>query len=137
MKGIIVKPVFILTKDLKSGRRPSKLVPDALDCYIDEIVEESILDLSTKSKSIVNRIFVGSADGGKYCDVGWQLNDDIHYCTLCKASFGMFTYKHHCKGCGNIVCESCSANQTIISELQSLGTPFRTCNLCFFGQVHL
>lgn len=134
MKGIIVKPIFILKKDFKSGRRPSKLVPDAVDVYIDDIIEESIIDISTKNKQIVNRIFVGSADGGKYTDVGWQLNDDVHFCMLCKTSFGMFTYKHHCKGCGNIVCQSCSESRAYINEIQSMGA-LRVCNLCYFGQV--
>lgn len=134
MKGIIIKPIFILKKDYKSGRRPSKLVPDALDVYIDDIVEESIIDINTKNKIIVNRIFVGSNDGGNYTNVGWLLNDDIHYCMLCRTSFGMFTYKHHCKACGNIVCQACSENRAYIFEIQSLGM-FRTCNLCYFGQV--
>jgi hypothetical protein len=134
MKGIITKPIFVLKKDWKSGRRPSKLVPEALDCYIDDIVEETTIDMNTKGLQIVNRVFVGSDDGGNYCNVGWLLNDDITYCMLCKTPFGLLTYKHHCKACGNVVCESCSADKAYIFELQSLA-PLRTCNLCFFGQV--
>ncbi len=134
MKGAIIQPIFVLNKE-KNARRPSNLIPGALDCYIDDIVEESVLlDPSNPVKTTVHRIFVGSGDGGAYCDVGWVLNDDATHCMLCRSIFGMFSYKHHCKACGNVICQGCSSNAAYVFEIQSQGL-LRACNLCYFGQV--
>lgn len=62
----------------------------------------------------------------------------LDYCMVCSTSFGIFTYKHICRACGNIVCSSCSPSSAMIQELSgpSAGNcgPQRVCSLCFWGQ---
>jgi hypothetical protein len=81
----------------------------------------------------VRRIFVNGPDSGAYASLGWILAADIDNCGICGAPFGLWTHKHHCKGCGNIVCASCSPDDVIIEELEQCG-PKRVCNQCYWGQ---
>jgi len=38
-----------------------------------------------------------------YSNVGWIINSEVSNCMVCTTEFGMFTYQHHCKACGNVV----------------------------------
>lgn len=81
----------------------------------------------------VRRVFVDGPDSGLYASVGWILTADIDNCGICGTSFGLWTHKHHCKSCGNIICASCSPDDVIIEQLEECG-PKRVCNQCFWGQ---
>ena len=39
--------------------------------------------------------------------------------------------KHHCRCCGNIICDSCSPNLVVIYELNDL---VKVCIQCYWGQ---
>ena len=83
----------------------------------------------------LRRIFIKTVDSGEYGNVGWMLNEDVNRCTICAKAFGIFRYKHHCRACGNIVCNICSKNNVIVDLLVSLG-PVRVCDQCCWGQVY-
>lgn len=138
MKAVITKPLHVLRKDYdtaKHGRKSSTLTPDIPNVVIDGIVDEDfVLDPLAGRKKVIHRIFAKSIEAPDYIDVGWILNDDVDICMLCRQSpFGMFSYKHHCKACGNIFCSECAQSTAPIKELRGLGA-FRVCNLCFYGQ---
>ena len=134
MKSIITLTMYTLKRDKEAsnnGKKSSKLT-DLIDVSIREITEESLRTLKGMKK--IRRIFINSPDGGDYTGLGWIINDDIDNCMLCNAEFGYTTYKHHCKGCGSVVCHGCSPNKAIVFEISSVGE-LRVCHLCFFGQV--
>ena len=152
LKQIITKPIFILRKDfnqnMKSGRQATNISQDIPDVYIMDIQEESIA-MKNGSKQTVHRIFVDineesarnnrnkvhfSRSSTTYNHVGWILNEDLEICMLCKTSFSMFKTKHHCKACGNLVCQTCADQFVNIDEIQDLG-PLRVCMMCDYGQV--
>jgi hypothetical protein len=59
--------------------------------------------------------------------VTWQQDEDCPTCTLCSASFGAFTWRHHCRWCGCVVCNSCSPSR----EVKRLGDVLqRVCTKC-------
>ncbi len=37
--------------------------------------------------------------------VWWVQDSDVAQCMICSREFGMTFRKHHCRGCGNIICE--------------------------------
>ncbi len=68
---------------------------------------------------------------------GWVVNGDARKCMRCKKkSFGMFTWKHHCRLCGDVVCGSCS-NKSL--NLNTVNHPLgkledgksRVCKCCY------
>ena len=85
----------------------------------------------------IRRVFVRTQDSNDYAKLGWVLLEDIDCCMVCLTSFQGVIYnhsKHHCKACGNVVCENCADSYSLIKELRS-DVPERVCQICYFGQV--
>ena len=38
----------------------------------------------------------------------WVPDHSRDNCKICKQAFGMFRWRHHCRQCGNLVCDACS-----------------------------
>lgn len=134
MKQVVTKPVYVLKKDMvasKGGKKMSTLV-DVVDCYISDITDEKVFVNGVEHR--IKRLFIHSSDSGDYAFVGWVINSEMNYCMVCSTAFGMFTYQHHCKACGNIVCDTCSQSRAPIAEIEALG-PKRVCLQCYWGQV--
>lgn len=81
---------------------------------------------------IVHREFVRY--NSKFMGVGLIVDKDINNCMICNAEFGILLHKHHCRCCGNLVCDTCSPSCVEIYEMRKLG-PQRVCNQCYWGQV--
>jgi hypothetical protein len=39
--------------------------------------------------------------------IHWQDKRSTNLCTKCRVPFGIFNYRHHCRGCGYIFCSTC------------------------------
>jgi hypothetical protein len=61
----------------------------------------------------------------------WKPDHLVNECMQCKAKFGLFNRKHHCRVCGGIFCGTCSTRKLV--TLGS-GDPKRVCDTCFQGQ---
>lgn len=134
MKLIVTKPVYVLKKDMvasKGGKKMSAL-SEVSDSYISDITDEKVYVNGVEHR--IKRLFIQSSDSGLYAGVGWVLNTEMNFCMVCSVAFGMFTYQHHCKACGNIVCDNCSLNRAQIAELEGVGVK-RVCLQCYWGQV--
>ncbi len=62
-------------------------------------------------------------------------------CALCPNTFGVFTRKHHCRRCGEIVCADCSKHTKVVrfpavipKSTEPEKQPVRVCDLCFNTQ---
>ncbi|KAJ5069294.1 faciogenital dysplasia protein [Anaeramoeba ignava] len=58
----------------------------------------------------------------------WIPDKDKLYCQICDIYFTTFVRKHHCRVCGDIICNSCSKTRLIIQEINS--KPVRVCDNC-------
>ncbi|KAJ1426273.1 hypothetical protein B484DRAFT_84916 [Ochromonadaceae sp. CCMP2298] len=65
-------------------------------------------------------------------DTPWVLNDQYKECMRCDVSFGVFHFKHHCRGCGWLVCHGCAKTRTTIAALPEPNGS-RTCKTCLSG----
>ncbi|KAK2466324.1 hypothetical protein APHAL10511_001966 [Amanita phalloides] len=44
----------------------------------------------------------------------WERDEEVSNCRDCKRRFGFLTRKHHCRKCGLIFCDNCSAFRTLL-----------------------
>jgi hypothetical protein len=82
----------------------------------------------------VRRVFVRDENALEYRYIGWVVDEDCDFCFICANEYSLFNRRHHCRVCGDLVCEDCSTGQVYISECHYLGL-VRACNYCYFGQV--
>eukprot|EP01036_Dinobryon_divergens_P031026 gene31026-40361_t len=68
----------------------------------------------------------------------WESNESSTGCFLCGSSWGTFSNRrHHCRRCGKLVCEACSANRVapeLISKdekMKASNNPKRVCDSCY------
>ncbi|XP_066922392.1 FYVE, RhoGEF and PH domain-containing protein 4-like isoform X1 [Clytia hemisphaerica] len=57
----------------------------------------------------------------------WVKDDNVSMCMLCAFKFGLINRKHHCRGCGRVVCGKCSAYKAHLSYADAL---LRVCYSC-------
>ena len=133
LKSNVVKPGSELHSKLESRLTVTDInsLNDAIIYYEDE---EIIVHGKPRN---VRRLYVSKADSD-HDGVGWIINEDITVCMVCAQAFGFFRWAHHCRSCGNLVCNSCSPETAVIFELQEAG-PVRVCIQCYWGQdpVHV
>jgi hypothetical protein len=60
----------------------------------------------------------------------WQPDRECHSCQICKTGFGFFTRRHHCRSCGQIICDSCSKHNFLLPHVNK-DKPVRACDRCF------
>ena len=100
------------------------------------VISNEIIRVIGKDR-IVRRVYIHSKDSKKYLEynrVGWMLTEDVNECVVCSVPFSRDVWRHHCRACGNVVCNNCSRNRCVIKEIQIIG-PVRVCCQCFWGQV--
>ena len=77
--------------------------------------------------------------------VVWKPDSSATQCPHCDSQFGFIfgPKKHHCRKCGDVVCNECSKQRVRENEIFSDGnaTPTRVCDICFSqdlrkGQSH-
>lgn len=60
----------------------------------------------------------------------WK-SDEGKTCQLCDVEFGVvFPRRHHCRACGDLVCDDCSLNTFSATE-EVLASTHRMCDVCF------
>lgn len=78
--------------------------------------------------TVIRRIYVKCSDSKKLSEVGWVINDKLSFCLECLKEFGLWG-RHHCRGCGQLVCSECSSHFAPLSECSELGK-LRMCAKC-------
>ena len=97
---------------------------------------ESEREIVRGDKRNVQRLYIHTKDSGKYSDVGWVVNDGVEDCMMCGETFGLLLFRHHCRSCGNLLCDACCPYRARIEELNTSGevTSHRVCRLCYWDQ---
>nr|XP_042900989.1 early endosome antigen 1 [Parasteatoda tepidariorum]XP_042900990.1 early endosome antigen 1 [Parasteatoda tepidariorum] len=58
----------------------------------------------------------------------WADDSEVTHCTACGKLFTVTIRKHHCRNCGNIFCNECSAKSATVASSKK---PVRVCDVCF------
>lgn len=45
----------------------------------------------------------------------WERNEQVVQCRSCERWFNFFTRRHHCRRCGQVICDHCSLNRALLS----------------------
>jgi hypothetical protein len=98
------------------------------------IRKTNLLLHTTPQPFFVRRVYLRTINFLEYRYVGWVLDDDVILCMICSSEFSLFNRRHHCRVCGDLVCDTCSEQTIFITECRDCG-PVRVCNCCFYGQV--
>ena len=78
-------------------------------------------------REIVQRAYL-RVPGENYT-AGWVLDDEVSSCMQCAKDFSLFRGKHHCRHCGDIICDNCSKTRIVLSNIKSSKAQ-RVCNVC-------
>ena len=60
----------------------------------------------------------------------WTPDHLIINCCVCDLEFGTRIYKHHCRSCGQGVCEDCSKERRVVPD-KGWDYAVRVCDECF------
>lgn len=118
------KAVAVPFADLKAGKANSLQV-DSIRQVTSTIENDSV---------IVKRVFIDTPKSDRFLEVGWVLNEGISCCLGCHKDFSTFTRRHHCRGCGTLMCKSCSY-YAMIDGFPTIGKQI-VCSRCF-GAVRI
>ncbi|KFM78396.1 Early endosome antigen 1, partial [Stegodyphus mimosarum] len=58
----------------------------------------------------------------------WADDAEVTHCTACGKLFTVTIRKHHCRNCGNIFCNECSAKTATVASSKR---PVRVCDVCY------
>merc|ERR1712190_285944 len=69
--------------------------------------------------------------GGKVGDAApvWIPDQRVTMCQSCSTEFSLVSRRHHCRGCGKVVCAQCSASKAPLRYRQF--EPSRDCDACY------
>lgn len=67
-------------------------------------------------------------DNAKHHGRKWADDSQVTHCTGCEKLFTVTIRKHHCRNCGNIFCNECSAKS---AATPSSKKPVRVCDNCY------
>lgn len=56
----------------------------------------------------------------------WENNDQALDCRRCHRWFNFLTRRHHCRKCGQVICDRCSANRALLPSHQIIQPPHAT-----------
>lgn len=85
-----------------------------------------LVDLKEKEKQSATATGTQDVTGNP----SWTPDKMITACRGCSKEFSITRRKHHCRNCGQIFCNSCSENMTVLPGNGS-GKPVRVCDACF------
>ena len=60
----------------------------------------------------------------------WIPDNVVNRCMNCKTQFSVIQRKHHCRGCGQIMCKKCLIYQAIMRNI-STTKPVKVCKNCY------
>ena len=91
------------------------------ESQISVLPGQRLLNCKLKHSERVNALRMDS--------VRWAPDNGSKCCTLCATAFTVMVCRHHCRFCGNLMCQNCS-NDQICNRLSHSAFPERICKVC-------
>jgi hypothetical protein len=105
----------------------AQVFPDRLLCsqYKQKLNEEHRA-ISSMGLLETRRHMASEGKSAKY-SVDWQRDDATEKCRLCGNKWTLLRRRHHCRACGQLVCDDCSRSRTHVPGSENLK---RICDVC-------
>ncbi|XP_029018613.1 FYVE, RhoGEF and PH domain-containing protein 6 [Betta splendens] len=102
---------------------------EAIAKAIDDYTKKKITFISSRSQEEQAEGVVDSgAPLGSKAPI-WIPDLRATMCMICTCEFTLTWRRHHCRACGKVVCQACSANKYYLEYLKN--QPARVCDHCF------
>lgn len=69
-------------------------------------------------------------DGGVTFAATWLHDSAVKACQACETKFTFINRRHHCRACGEVVCDSCSRHRILLKHIHETKKQ-RVCDKCF------
>ncbi len=94
-----------------------------------QLAADAMHKVGKKFSPIKGPVRVCSKCFRQHAGFDWMRDSQASKCAVCGTSFGVLTWKHHCRYCGKVVCDSCSKGRKA-SPGMGYDTPVRICKTC-------
>ncbi|XP_058480787.1 FYVE, RhoGEF and PH domain-containing protein 6 isoform X1 [Solea solea] len=101
---------------------------EAIAKAIDDYTKKKITFISSRSQEEAETVFDSGAPLGSKAPI-WIPDLRATMCMICTCEFTLTWRRHHCRACGKVVCQACSANKYYLEYLKN--QPARVCDHCF------
>ncbi|XP_077356123.1 FYVE, RhoGEF and PH domain-containing protein 6-like [Festucalex cinctus] len=101
---------------------------EAIATAIDDHAKKKISFISSRSQEEADGVLDGGAPLGSKAPI-WIPDLRATMCMICTCEFTLTWRRHHCRACGKVVCQTCSANKYYLEYLKN--QPARVCDHCF------
>ncbi|KAM3588293.1 uncharacterized protein V6R79_025525 [Siganus canaliculatus] len=101
---------------------------EAIAKAIDDYTKKKITFISSRSQEEPEGVFDSGAPLGSKAPI-WIPDLRATMCMICTCEFTLTWRRHHCRACGKVVCQACSANKYYLEYLKN--QPARVCDHCF------
>ncbi|XP_061662143.1 FYVE, RhoGEF and PH domain-containing protein 6 [Syngnathoides biaculeatus] len=101
---------------------------EAIAEAIDDHAKKKISFISSRSHEEADGALDGGAPLGSKAPI-WIPDLRATMCMICTCEFTLTWRRHHCRACGKVVCQACSANKYYLEYLKN--QPARVCDHCF------
>lgn len=73
----------------------------------------------------------GGRNASGFIGPRWMPDEEAPTCTKCKAVFDLWLRRHHCRHCGVVFCDKCSAQKCLLPAAFEMRDPQRVCESCY------
>ncbi|XP_068163491.1 FYVE, RhoGEF and PH domain-containing protein 6 [Antennarius striatus] len=101
---------------------------EAIAKAIDDYTKKKITFISSRSQEEAEGVVDSGALLGSKAPI-WIPDLRATMCMICTCEFTLTWRRHHCRACGKVVCQACSANKYYLEYLKN--QPARVCDHCF------
>lgn len=101
---------------------------EAIAKAIDDYTKKKITFISSRSQEEGEGAVDNGALLGSKAPI-WIPDLRATMCMICTCEFTLTWRRHHCRACGKVVCQACSANKYYLEYLKN--QPARVCDHCF------
>nr|XP_015817884.2 FYVE, RhoGEF and PH domain-containing protein 6 [Nothobranchius furzeri] len=101
---------------------------EAIGKAIDDYTKKKITFISSRSQEEAEGVVDSGAPLGSKAPI-WIPDLRATMCMICTCEFTLTWRRHHCRACGKVVCQACSANKYYLEYLKN--QPARVCDHCF------
>nr|XP_057922861.1 FYVE, RhoGEF and PH domain-containing protein 6-like [Doryrhamphus excisus]XP_057922862.1 FYVE, RhoGEF and PH domain-containing protein 6-like [Doryrhamphus excisus] len=101
---------------------------EAIARAIDDHTKKKITFISSRSQEEADGVLDSGAPLGSKAPI-WIPDLRATMCMICTCEFTLTWRRHHCRACGKVVCQACSANKYYLEYLKN--QPARVCDHCF------